>query len=300
MIPRFEGTLLGLAVGDALGGPFEGASPAAITCEDLDRIALHPITSDDTSMTVALAESLVSLKVYDADDVAERFARWAAEDGRGIGRSTYHALRLIARGVPWQEASRRAHGFAFGLSAGNGPLMRSAPLGLLFFSDRDQLVVSTLECSRITHWDERAGWGAAALNLMIAAILHGVRDKREIILDAPAPLRRLSSEIDAALTKLPSMTYDRLPNSGFVIDTLVAAAWCFLNGTTFPDVIRSSVSLGGDADTISAVAGALAGCYYTSSEIPENWLAALDEANRLRELAEELYEISSERKPQPS
>ncbi len=295
MILRFEGTLLGLAVGDALGGPFEGAPPTAVSREDLDRIALRPVTSDDTAMTIALAESLVSLKTCDADDVAERFARWALEDGRGIGRSTYYALRLIARGVPWREASRKAHHLASGMSAGNGPLMRSAPLALLLSSDCDRLVDSTLQCSSITHWDERAGIGAAAFNLMLAAILHGATDKDEIVFRSPASIRARSPELDNALSALPSLGRDRLSPSGFVFDTLVCAAWCFLNGSSFPDIILKAVSLGGDADTVSAVAGALSGCYYTSSGIPHDWLSALGETGRLRVLARQLHELSSEK-----
>ena len=293
MISRFEGALLGLAVGDALGGPFEGAPGAPVTREDLDRIAQNPVTSDDTAMTISLAESLVSQRSFSPDDVARRFARWAEEDGRGIGRSTYHALMLINRGMPWQEASRRAHDLASGLSAGNGPLMRSAPLALLLFRDPDALLAATMQSSRITHWDERAGLGAAAFNLMLAAILHGETDKEKIILEAPRPITKRSPELQSTLSGLLSRNYDTLSPSGFVFDTLGSAAWCFLAGAAFPDVILKSVSLGGDADTVSAVAGALSGCYYTSSDIPQNWLSAVDEADRLRGLARGLQELSS-------
>ena len=155
---RFQGCLLGLAVGDALGAPVEGMSEVEI-------IGLHGrITelsggggwalgeyTDDTSMMLAIARSIAALGRFSPEDVAERFLEWFEAGAKGIGHTTFVALNEMRSGVPWRQAGQNAHRLLREKSAGNGSLMRSAPVALLHHRDPEWMVKDTLNSSIITH-----------------------------------------------------------------------------------------------------------------------------------------------------
>lgn len=296
-VDRFRGCLVGLAVGDALGAPVEGMWP-----DEIQR-RYGRVTelfgggwlglgagewTDDTAMMLCIARSIVEQGRFDADDVALKFLGWFEAGALGIGRTTYVALDALSRGASWRDAGKIAHERLGGMSAGNGSIMRCAPVALLDGKDREKLIGDSIDSSVITHWDPRACWGAVALNLAIAHLLYdgkdGIIEKLERKIEQP--------DVRQALVKVEKMRMEDIVPSGFVLDTLEAALWCFLKTSSFEDALVTAVNLGGDTDTIGAVCGALAGACYGLGQIPTRWQQPLAGRLEIVELADRIYELA--------
>lgn len=296
LVDRFQGCLLALAVGDALGAPLEFMSRAEIKARYgrvVDMMSGGWLGleageyTDDTEMMLCIARSLVEKGRWDPQDAAQRFGRWFEGGPKDVGRITAQALEALKAGARWDEAGEIAHRLLGGKSAGNGSIMRCAPIGLLYCCDTDRLISSSVESSRITHWAPQARWGAAALNLAIAQLVCG---RREGLIEEVAK-RVEEPVIGEALRKTASLTYDQVPNSGYVVHTLQAAWWCFEKTTSLEEAVITAVNLGGDADTIGAVCGALAGAYYGKDAIPHRWLASLRGREEIESLALAIYHL---------
>lgn len=288
LLGRFQGCLAGLAVGDALGGTVEGWGQGEIAARygrltemvGGGWLALRPgETTDDTAMMLCIARSIVALGRFEPEDVARRFLDWAKGRPKDIGNITYHALRELDRGASWERAGLLAHQALGGMSAGNGSIMRCAPIALLHYQNRDLLIRDSIHSSLITHFDQRACWGAAALNLALARVLN---DGKSGLLAAVAP-EVDQPEVRRALMQIPHLR--EVPTSGYVLDTLQAAFWSFLTTASFEEAVVTAVNLGGDADTIGAVCGALAGACYGLSAIPARWLGRLEGREEIAYLA---------------
>ncbi len=284
--------MIGLALGDALGGPLEFMSRNQILIKHgyvsemigggwLD---LRPGEwSGDTQMMLCVAESLVACDGFDQLELSQRYLEWYRGAPKDIGRVTRASLALLDQGTPLAEASRAAHE-ACDISAGNGTVMRCAPIALYYRSNWRRLIEASLLDARITHWDPKAGACSAGLNLMISIMLEGERDLLAIFERAQAILDE--HEQTRPLLPDPSRkTREDLRPSEYVIDTMECALWALFNTDSFGDCVVTAVNLGGDSDTIGAVAGALAGAYHGSSSFPQRWLETLQEASRLRKLA---------------
>ena len=289
--------MVGLAVGDALGAQVEGMWP-----EEIQRrygrvtellgggwLGLGPGEwTDDTAMMLCIARSIVEKGRFDPDDVALKFLAWFEAGALGIGRTTYVALDALTRGASWRDAGRIAHDRLGGMSAGNGSIMRCAPIALLDGKDPERLIRDSIDSSLITHWDPRACWGAAALNLAISQIIYEGRDGLvERVID-----RIDNADVRQAMAGVAGMRREDIVPSGFVLDTLQAALWCFLNTSSFEDALVAAVNMGGDADTIGAVCGALAGACYGLEEMPKRWQQPLAGRLEIVELAERIYELA--------
>lgn len=293
---RFQGCLLALAVGDALGAPVEGLGAAEIA-RSYGRVTglvggggwAPGEYTDDTSMMLAIARSIAARGRFDPEDVAEGFVEWFETGAKGIGRTTYVALNELQYGVPWRQAGLNAHRLLREMSAGNGSLMRCAPIALLHYQDRERLVRDSLDSSIITHWDPRAGWGAVALNLAISRLVLG---SGEGLLEAVAAGVE-EAEVAAAVRGVAGMGEGDLVPSAFVLDTLRCALWCFLNTDSLEDALVRAVNLGGDADTTGAVTGALAGAYYGAGAIPARWQQGLKDAGDIAAVASRIYDIAA-------
>jgi ADP-ribosyl-[dinitrogen reductase] hydrolase len=299
---RFQGCLVGLAVGDALGGPLEFMSADNIVAQYGAPVRemvgggwlhLRPGEyTDDTQMTLCIAESIVERETFDMADVARRFVAWYDSRPKDIGNITRLALAELKRGSPWQEAGHLAHQQTGGRSAGNGSIMRCAPVALYRWRDYQQLMADSVDSSRATHWDDLACYGAAALNLIIAELLQGRRQGAVQVAikmlggAAPAVTRRLA--------EVEQKTKADLKPTGFVLDTLETAVWCWQHAGTFEEALVTAVNLGGDADTIGAVCGSLAGADLGLAGIPSRWLDALERWAHLVYLARELHRLSIE------
>lgn len=289
--------MLGLAVGDALGAPVEG-----MRRDEIERrygrvtelfgggwlgLGLGEWT-DDTAMMLCIARSIVEKGRFDPEDVAVKFLGWFQAGALGIGRTTWVALQALSTGAPWKDAGRIAHERLGGISAGNGSIMRCAPIALLDVKDPETLIRDSIDSSVITHWDPRACWGAAALNLAISELICGGKDA---LLDKLVG-RIEQPDVREAVARVTGMRMEDVVPSGFVLDTLQAALWCFLNTASFEDALVAAVNLGGDTDTIGAVCGALSGACYGLGEIPTRWQHPIAGRLEIIELAERIYKLA--------
>lgn len=296
-LERYRGCLVGLAVGDALGAPVEGMGREEIArrygrVRELFSGGWLGLGAgewtDDTAMMLCIARSIVEKGRFDPEDIALKFLGWFRAGALGIGRTTWVALEALRGGAPWQDAGRIAHQRLGGLSAGNGSIMRCAPIALLDAKNHERLIKESIDSSLITHWDPRACWGAVALNLAITQLLY--RDKATLIDKVVTKIKQ--PDVRGALEKVEKMRMADLVPSGFVLDTLQAALWCFLNTSSFEDALVSAVNLGGDTDTIGAVCGALSGAWYGLEKIPSRWQQPLVGRLEVIELATKIYELA--------
>ncbi len=291
---RAEGCLLGLACGDALGGAVEFETRADVArlfpdgVREITGGGQHNLErgeiTDDTHMAIAIARACDADGI-DLDRVVENFLTWYRSNPKDIGNATRQALRLLDRGVPWAEAAERLQRESAGGLAGNGTVMRCAPVAIRFRSDRDRLIGASIDTARITHADPRATWGTVALNQAIVHLLDGgtVGD----VLDA-AVAGIGEPRVVEAIERVPVLEYDRLRSGGYVLDTLATSFWCLLNRPNAEEAIVTAVTLGDDADTTGAVTGALAGAAWGAAALPVRWLAVLQVRDEVRELARSL------------
>ncbi|MFC7018948.1 MULTISPECIES: ADP-ribosylglycohydrolase family protein [Haloarcula] len=296
---RARGTLLGLACGDALGRPVEGWPRSRIASEhgrltEMQARGAHNLpagaVTDDTELALCLARSIVESDGFDADDAARRFATWFEGDPTGIGGMTRRALARVATGEPWDRAAKHVWTQSpEGHNAGNGSVMRCAPLAIRYTDDPATLVETSVTSSRLTHWDPRCTHGCAALNLVVAGYLRGEDSPVSAALDrldgeAPTDVAVAVQEAEAATD--PTM----LPVTGYVVDTLEAGVGHALLADSAEEAIVTAVNNGGDTDTVGAVAGAVAGARYGAESLPETWLEELTVRTEAGTLAERLAE----------
>lgn len=240
--------------------------------------------TDDTEMALAIARACTGDGI-DLDAVAANFVAWYQSGPKDIGIATSQALELIAQGVPWQEAGERLQRNSPQGVAGNGTVMRCAPLALRFRSNPGRLRWSSIETSRVTHADPRATGGAVVLNQGIVHLLDG--DDRSALIDAAVNGIEEERVVDA-IVQAPGMKRDDVMSGGYVLDTLNAAFWSLLTTESAEEAIVCAVALGSDADTTGAVTGALAGTLYGASTLPARWLDALHNVAEIRALAIQL------------
>ncbi|GAA0452471.1 hypothetical protein GCM10008985_05170 [Halococcus dombrowskii] len=191
---RAEGVLLGLACGDALGRPVEFRSPAQIDAKygELSEMIGNGTHSkpagtvtDDTDQALCIAQSLAERGQFDPEDIAQRFVAWYNNGPFDVGLMTADALRRIGKDISWNVAGQEVwEERPEGSNAGNGSVMRCAPIALAFAGDWDTLQQMSRDSSRITHADPRCTHGCAALNLTIAALLDGDEQPLDSALEA--------------------------------------------------------------------------------------------------------------------
>lgn len=274
-----RGALYGVAVADALGATLEFMSAAEIarrygTLRDIvggGWLALRPgQVTDDTEMTLAVAEGIAEQPDAPVEAVGRRFIEWLDTQPRDVGRTCAVALNY-ARRRGWADAARFAHDNLGGRSAGNGSLMRSAYPGL-WYADRAQALRVAVELSRMTHYDPLA---SEACKLYTAAIWDMAR--------GGVPARQaLKAAFGGTRYQAALAGQARLDPTGFVVDTLNCALDAVACTSSLEDAIVRAVNLGGDADTVGAVAGGLAGAMYGYDSIPTRWREALDVRIRAR------------------
>ena len=291
---RYRGCLLGLAVGDALGAPLE-----FLERDEIERqfgvlremigggwLETAPGEwTDDTQMAFAIAKSIVRIGAIEPSDVATLFVEWFESKPKDVGNTTTRSLRHLASGVPWNEAGSRTLKEFGGSAPSNGSLMRSAPIALANRADEEALIRHSIDVSRITHADPLACWSCVALNQGIAALLSESGDAIRSAAAVP------QDEVMRAVMR-SSVERGEVRSGGFVLETLQSAFWAFRHHDGFEDVVVAAVNLGGDADTVGAVAGALAGARYGASAIPVRWLNVLHQRDKLIDLADSLLDLS--------
>jgi len=299
---RFRGCLLGLAVGDAIGTTVE-FKPRGSFAPVTDMVGGGPFRlkpgqwTDDTSLALCLAESLIEKQGFDAQDQMERYVRWYREGhlsstGRcfDIGNATSSALRRFEQtGEPF-SGSTDPH------SAGNGSIMRLAPIPMFYHSETDQAIRYAGESSRTTHGTQECVDACRLYALMLVKALDG-KSKEEILLGHDNTMllpRRFPAKVyDIAYGGYTTKIEAEIRGSGYVVESLEAALWCFHRTDTFRDAILRAVNLGDDADTTAAVCGQIAGAYYGESGIPASWLEKVYMRDEITEMADRLRELGS-------
>ncbi len=290
---RHRGCFLGLACGDAVGTTVEFSARGTFA-PVTDMVGGGPFRlpvgawTDDTSMALCLASSLVENGEFDPADQMRRYCRWHemgywSSTGRcfDIGSTVRGSLARFKRtGEPFS-------GPADARSAGNGCIMRLAPVPLFYFPDEAEAVRWAGESSRTTHGAGECVESCQLLAAMICKALSG--SSKEEILFAHEPGVFQSAKVRAiAGGKYRDKERDEISGSGYVIHTLEAAAWCFWRTASFRDAVLLAVNLGDDADTTGAVCGQIAGAYYGESGIPPEWLSRLVMVEEIRSLADGL------------
>lgn len=295
-LDRFRGALVGLAVCDALGAPVEFR----------ERDSFPPITgyraggpfnlpagywTDDTSLALCLADSLLRSKGFSRVDQLETYCRWY-KDGYlsstgecfDIGGTTRDSLEAFMRGEPTPTGHHRA---------GNGSLMRLAPVPLYFFGDAISVIWHSGESSKTTHADHEPVDACRHFGNMIHNALMGY-PKDKILDDQARSLLRLEPPSSSGVFGVVTGNYqhferDGIRSSGYVVHTLEAALWSFHTTFSFEEGALLAVNLGDDSDTVGAVYGQIAGAYYGYDAIPEEWRRNLYDVDRLRLVADDLY-----------
>ena len=296
---RYHGSLLGLAAGDALGTTLEFRAPGTFTPIS-DIVGGGPFDlkpgewTDDTSMALCLAESLVTTRRFDPRDQMERYVRWWKEGhwsvkGRcfDIGNTTRTALaRFVASGDPYSGSTDAR-------AAGNGSLMRLAPVPLAFARDKSEAVRLSGESSRTTHGAVEAVDACRLYAALIVGAIEG-RDKEELLASEYWSYGALAPKIEAiAAGSYKEKSPPAIRGTGYVVDALEASLWAFHSSSTFEEGALLAVNLGDDADTTGAIYGQLAGAFYGVEGIPERWLSTIAMRGGIERLASELLDFAS-------
>lgn len=301
---RFVGCLIGLAIGDALGAPLEfmpRAEIAATYGEVRELLGggwlnVEPGEyTDDTQLALAIATSIVRTGRIDPDDIAARFVAWLQTGPKDVGNITRTAIRYHEQGLPWREVGPRVVRELVGGSAGNGSLMRCAPVGLFHAARPAALLRDSTIVSEITHANPLSVWSSIAVNLAIVEFLHGRGEGVIERVAAQIPERQVADTLRAA----PTLPRRAVRSGGFVLETLGAACWALEQGDSFEEVLVAAINLGDDADTVGAVAGALAGARDGIGAIPDRWMQQLRDADQLADLALALHRLAGKGEVSP-
>ena len=290
---RALGSVLGLALGDALGAPFEFRwahnIPSPLPAFELGWRGRPPGTwTDDTAMARNLVRSLAEREGLDVDDVLRRHLEWFATSPPDIGNQTRLALQEAQRGTP--EAARvvfERRGPE--VSAGNGSVMYCAPLGIAYARKPEELHDMAPALSAITHWDERCRTACLAVTLAVAGLVRGDPGERAVVQAMSSmPGREGSEELEHLIENAGVTRPVDGPDQGFTLFTAGIALRQAARELPFEAGLRDVVALGGDTDTNAAVAGALLGALHGRGALPSAWLAKLADREAIEAEAESL------------
>ena len=305
---RYLGCLLGLAAGDAVGTTLEFRSPGTFEPID-DMLGGGPFDlkpgewTDDTSMALCLAASLVEGNKFDPVDQLERYCRWQ-KDGYMSSNGTCFDIGNTVRGAleSYGVNGRPDSGPDDPHNAGNGSIMRLAPVPMFFGEDATMAIDYCGKSSLTTHSAVACVDACRYFGGLLWGALNGL-SKHALLepLYSPAfdllDVRPLCPEI--AKVAQGSFRQKRPPDirgTGYVVESLEAALWAFFTTENFRDGCLAAVNLGDDADTTGAIYGQLAGAFYGASSIPTPWAEKLSHKSLLMEMAEKLMRSSDDAK----
>jgi ADP-ribosyl-[dinitrogen reductase] hydrolase len=300
---RAIGSILGLAIGDALGAPFEFRRRTQIAFPlpafELSWMGLPPGTwTDDTAMARNLWRSLTDHHgALDLDDVLLRHLAWLEAGPPDVGNQTRLALSEAAAGTPGPARTvfeRRGPE----VSAGNGSVMYCAPLGVARAEDADRLDEEAPALSRLTHWDGRCQTACLAITAAVAALVEGEASDAAVVgALACVADREGGEELEFLVAEAGRSRQIDGPDQGFALFTAGVALQVVAEALGFEEGLRHVVGLGGDTDTNAAVAGALLGALHGSSAIPTSWLDRLAEKEAIEQEAAELAAVTTTASP---
>jgi ADP-ribosyl-[dinitrogen reductase] hydrolase len=296
---RYAGCLLGLACGDAVGTTVEfrrrGSFPPVT-----DMVGRGPFDlvagqwTDDTSMALCLAESLIECAGFDANDQMLRYVDWwkngylsSTGECFDIGITVSSALaRFEEKGEPYA-------GLTDPDTAGNGSLMRLAPVVLFYFPDLGGVRQYSADSSRTTHAAPEAVECCELLAAMISSALAG--DSKDAVLSASRLALKEEKVVRLAAGDYVQKSVGEIAGNGYCVKSLEAALWCFHHSDTFEAAVLQAANIGDDADTTAAIVGQVAGAFYGKQGIPGRWLERLYMRKEIENMAAELYAAACRR-----
>jgi len=304
---KFKGAILGCFLGDAFGSGFEGMNPekARFHMSHLSK-KIPRIYTDDTDMTLALAESIIQSGGVNPEDMANQFSL-TCDLTRGYAIGTIKAVLALRAGIKWYEVARIV--FENG-SFGNGAAMRVSPVGLFYHHDLESLQMAAMKQANITHVHPLGQWGAVMQATSIGLAVNQnpnapfkkeqmVINLREILWGGPVEYMRALNKIEEIVAqekKLDAREVVRLLGNGVEAHLSVPSA-CYIAITYSPDfcdAIRAAISLGGDTDTIAGMVGAIVGAHVGEKGLPIEWIEQLEGGPRgcsfARGLGDRLFE----------
>ena len=298
---KFLGALIGTAIGDALGEPFEGGRRAKPEESEAVADRRDVLTyTDDTHMMIGVAESLIKIKGFDGEDMAYTFVKnYEFEPFRGYGPGPPKIFRLIKAGEDWSQVAQKLYN---GGSYGNGSAMRVAPIGVFYHDNPEMLREVAYKSSQITHAHSLGKEGAA---LQAYAVALATKLKPSSDMDRDDFLAKLigytrEEVYQQKLGKIRSLLDQpyksrviiELGNGIEAFNSVPTAIYSFLaQPDSFAGAVLDAISLGGDTDTIGAMTGAISGAYLGFEAIPASWRNKLEHGSYIEELARKLCGI---------
>ena len=298
---KFKGAVLGCFLGDAFGSGFEGMDPdrARFHIGNLSKTFTRSYT-DDTDMTLALAESLIRCGKIDPEDIAKQFSL-SCDLTRGYAAGTVNAVLALRGGLKWHQVARIV--FEDG-SFGNGAAMRVSPVGLFYHHDLDALQEAAVKQANITHVHPLGQWGAVMQACSVgSAVMQSPKEPfkgeavivqlREVLWRGPIEYLKALNKIEEMLSqrkKLVAQEVVRSLGNGVEAHFSVPSA-CYVAITYSPDfcdAVRAAIFLGGDTDTIAGMVGAIVGAHVGEKGLPAEWIVQLEEGPRGRSFAKGL------------
>ena len=307
---RYWGCLLGLAAGDALGTTLEFKQPGSFK-PLVDFVGGGPFDlavgqwTDDTSMALCLAESLTETGRFDPLDQMKRYIRWyrqghMSSTGRcfDIGNTVRDALhRFEETGEPYSGSTNP-------YAAGNGSLMRLAPVAMFYARHPRIAIERSAQSSRTTHATRNAVDACAYFGGLLVGALNGA-SKEELLSERYAPIpghwteHSLSKGIDeVACGSFKQRNPPEIQGTGYVVRSMEAALWAFYHSENFREGCLMAANLGEDADTTAAIYGQLAGAYYGVLDIPASWRSRIALRSLIKAMAEKLFAMAQDRPPE--
>ena len=298
---KFKGALLGCFLGDAFGAGFEGMPPdrAEFHMSKLSKKFSRSYT-DDTDMTLALAESIAQAGTVDPEDIAKQFSLHC-DLTRGYAIGTIKAVLGLRAGLKWHQVSRIV--FEEG-SFGNGAAMRVSPVGIFYHHDLDDLQEAAITQANITHVHPLGQWGAVMQAACVGlAVTQNSREPfkkeqmvtnlREVLWSGPIEYVKALNKIEEMLARGKKLQAQEVVRSlGNGVEAHFSAPSASYIAITyspdFSDAIRAAISLGGDTDTIAGMVGAIVGAHVGEKGLPVEWIEQLEDGPRGRSFARDL------------
>lgn len=299
MQKKYQATLLGLAIGDALGVPVEFCRPGTFapvtTFQDSSfRNTKKGQWSDDTSMALCLATSLIECNGFNPQDQMDRYYKWYSEGYLSSTGTCFDIGNTILKALQTYKKTNNPYaGSTNPATAGNGSLMRLAPIPM-FYRDIAMALDMATKSSKTTHAAPETIDACRYYTYLIRKALDG-KTKEEILTpitihlhDVPLVPEIAEIALGSFKTKMPP----QIEGTGYVVKSLEAALWAFHHSHTFAEGALLAVNLGNDSDTTGAIYGQLAGAYYGMEGLPKEWVEELSHSEMIIDISNKLFEAS--------
>lgn len=301
MKEEFQGCLLGVAIGDALGVPVKGqigkdikaqlTLPVPVVDAHITQVRPWKLASgeltDESNLMALTLESICTQRKVDLADMVRRLKGWYNTHPKNLTPLTEHVLSRFKQGERWEEASEGASLDSEFDPPDAGHLTRCMPLALYHALRPEKLLADTITVSRLTHWDDRGTHSAATLNYLISRLTQ--RDKEA--LDGLSPfLADKNAQVRETVKAVLTASESNLDTSGSVLGVLGIAIWTLKNASSFQDGMMTVLGLGGMTNLNAAVAGGVLGAKFGRLTMPEEWVFTVEGKVRIEVLANRLFE----------